>query len=155
MTHIRDTMASIKYPCLSWEVQFTTFCMSANMDCVHSITVVTSCLFSPKGNVTLTQTFPLIICKEQTRCLFEHRSLFAHVSVLNLRFEPHHPRKQRRGNHYGVGWGGGGGIQTPDSIKSLGWGRYGLDDKTARFLFVLFVHLSFEIDFLFSNECYL
>ena len=74
------------------------------MDCVHFFTVVTSWLFSPKGNVTLTQTFPLIICKEQTR-LFKHRSLFAHVSVLNLRFEPHHPRKQRRGNHYG-GWGG-------------------------------------------------
>ena len=122
------------------------------MDCVHFFTVVTSWLFSPKGNVTLTQTFPLIICKEQTR-LFKHRSLFAHVSVLNLRFEPHHPRKQRRGNHYG-GWGGGG-IQTPDSIKSFGWGRYGLDDKTARFLFVLLVHLSFEIDFLFSNKCYL
>ena len=107
MTHFRDTMASIKYPYLSWEVQFTTFCMSANMDCVHSITVVvTSCLFSPKGNVTLTQAFPLIICKEQTRCLFEHRSLFAHVSVLNLRFELHHPRNQRRGNHDGVGWDG-------------------------------------------------
>ena len=123
------------------------------MDCVHSIPVVTSWLFSPKGNVTLTQTFPLIICKEQTRWLFEHRSLFARVSVLNLGFEPHHPRKQRRGHLYGVGWGGvgWGGIQTPDSIKSLGWGRYGLDDKTARFLFVLLVHLSFEIDFLFSN----
>ena len=76
------------------------------MDCVHFFTVVTSWLFSPKGNVTLTQTFPLIISKEQTRCLFEHRSLFAHVSVLNLRFEPHHPRKQRRGNFYGGrGWG--------------------------------------------------
>ena len=111
----------------------------------NSITVVvTSCLFSPKGNVTLTQTFPLIICKEQTRCLFEHRSLFAHVSVLNLRFELHHPRNQRRGNHYGVGgwgWGGGGGVQTPDSITSLGWGIYGLDDKTARFL-VCFVSAS-------------
>ena len=152
MTHIRDTMASIKYPYLSWEVQFTTFCMSANMDCVHFFTIVTSWLFSPKGNVTLTQTFPLIICKERTRCLFEHRSLFAHVLVLNLRFEPQYPRKQRRGNHYGSE---GGGIQTPDSIKSLGWGRYGLDDKTARLLFVLLVHLSFEIDFLFSNKCYL
>ena len=51
--------------------------------------------------------------------------------------------------------GGGGGIQTPDSIKSFGWGRYGLDDKTARFLFVLLLHLSFEIDFLLSNKCYL
>ena len=140
MTHFRDTMASIKYPYLSWEVQFTTFCMSANMDCAHSITVVvTSWLFSPKGNVTLTQTFPLIICKEQTRCLFEHRSLFAHVSVLNLRFWTAPSKESKTGKSLwgGVGWVGFGmgvGIQTPDSIKSLGWGRYGLDDKTARIL---------------------
>ena len=52
-----------------------------------------------------------------------------------------------------MGWGGGGGAFR--LLKSLGWGRYGLDDKTARFLFVLLVHLSFEIDFLFSNKCYL
>ena len=75
------------------------------------------------------------------------------ILVLNLRFEPHHPRKETRGNLYGVG--GGGCIQTPDSIKSLRLGRYGLDDKTARFLFVLLVHLSSEIDFLFSNKWYL
>ena len=92
------------------------------MDCVHSITVVTSCLFSPKGNVTLTQTFPLIICKEQTRCLFEHRSLFAHVSVLNLRSEPHNPRKQGRGNHYGVGVGGWGGFRLLIQLSRWGGG---------------------------------
>ena len=95
------------------------------MDCVHSITVVvTSCLFSPKGNVTLTQAFPLIICKEQTRCLFEHRSLFAHVSVLNLRFELHR-------------WGGGDmvwiqGIK--DGEIMMGWGaiRYSTDVRLQR-----------------------